>query len=180
LRQFDTGATRDTDEGKLDYEGFLCPYVLKRFGEYMNKNRVQADGNVRDSDNWQKGIPLDAYMKSAWRHFHDLWTAHREGDDVQEHICALMFNVMGYLHETLKRDRGGDRKEVMRSLQEVVTEIHDELAAGRKFAPENSGPKSNPAWDEGCSGGMGGMAPSFQHESPSKLGQCEPNQQEKL
>ncbi len=102
MREFETGATRDTDEGKHDYEGFLSPLVIERFGEYMTKHRKQADGNLRDSDNWQKGIPQDAYMKSGWRHFLDWWKFHRgHGGDIEEILCAVMFNVMGYLHERL-------------------------------------------------------------------------------
>ena len=31
IRKFETGATRDTDQGKYDYEGFLSPVVLDRF-----------------------------------------------------------------------------------------------------------------------------------------------------
>lgn len=104
-RKFDTGATRDTDEGKYDYEGILSPRVLERFGEYMNKHRVQSDGSLRDSDNWQKGIPKDAYVKSGFRHLMDWWKEHRgiaTKDGLEEALCALMFNVMGYLHEHLK------------------------------------------------------------------------------
>ncbi len=105
-RVFETGAMRDVDEAKFDYEGFLSPVVLERFAEYMHANRRMADGSFRTSDNWQKGIPLDAYMKSMWRHFMDLWTAHRGGRaDKEEALCALLFNVQGYLHETLKAGR---------------------------------------------------------------------------
>jgi hypothetical protein len=106
MREFKTGATRDTTEGKHDYEGFLSPLVIERFGEYMDKHRVQPDGNLRDSDNWQLGIPQSAYMKSAWRHFHDWWKQHRgfKGQDIlEESLCALLFNTMGYLHEVLKQ-----------------------------------------------------------------------------
>jgi hypothetical protein len=107
MREFDTGATRDTDEGKLDFEGFLSHAALVRYAKYMNENRVQADGNVRPSDNWQKGIPQEVYMKSAFRHFMDWWKCHRNRDDVdpqftQTSLCALLFNVLGYLHEELK------------------------------------------------------------------------------
>lgn len=104
-REFDTGATRDTDEGKLDFEGFFSPSVMLAFAEYMNRNRKMADGSVRDSDNWQKGIPKDAYMKSMWRHFFDVWQNHRgisTHDDDITNLSALMFNVMGMLHEKLK------------------------------------------------------------------------------
>jgi len=105
MREFATGATRDTEEGKYDYEGFLSPLVIERYGEYMHEHRKQADGTRRDSDNWQKGIPSDVYMKSMWRHFLDLWTIHRgfanNQPGIEDVLCALMFNVMGYLHEWL-------------------------------------------------------------------------------
>lgn len=107
MRQFGSGATRDDDAAKLDYEGFLSPVVLRRFAEYMHKHRVQADGRLRGSDNWQRGIPREAYMKSAWRHFHDWHLQHRGNpgqDELQESICALLFNAMGYLHELLRSD----------------------------------------------------------------------------
>lgn len=106
MREFETGATRDDEDSKFDYEGFLSPLVLQRYAEYMHEHRKQADGKLRDSDNWQKGIPPEAYMKSMWRHFMDVWLCCRgndsQGIDVEEALCALMFNVQGYLHECLK------------------------------------------------------------------------------
>ncbi|KKK57774.1 hypothetical protein LCGC14_3051090 [marine sediment metagenome] len=105
IRTFTTGATRDSEEGKHDYEGFLSPLVMKRFGEYMTKHRIQSDGSVRDSDNWQKGIPQTAYIKSAWRHFIDWWMEHRglgSREGLEDALCALLFNIQGYLHEHLK------------------------------------------------------------------------------
>lgn len=112
IRTFDTGATRNLDNDKHDYEGFLSPLVIRRFGEYMHSHRMQADGNLRDSDNWQKGIPQDQYMKSMWRHFLDTWEIHRGGRPVDKEtgayitmddaLSALLFNVQGMLHETMK------------------------------------------------------------------------------
>lgn len=105
MRLFDTGATRDTDESKHDPEGFLSPLVMERFMEYMSKHRIQADGNVRDSDNWQRGIPIPVYMKSLWRHFFDVWKEHRgfpSREGIEDALCACMFNTMGMLHEILK------------------------------------------------------------------------------
>jgi hypothetical protein len=107
VRTFATGATRDTDQNKYDYEGFVSPLVLERFAQYMNKNRHQRDGSLRDSDNWQKGIPFPVYMKSMWRHFMDVWFHHRNlpamaKDTLEDSLCALLFNVQGYLHELLK------------------------------------------------------------------------------
>ena len=101
VRIFKSGATRDTDEGKLDYEGFLSPVVLERFAEYMQKHRIQSDGRLRESDNWQKGIPVHQYVKSLWRHFMAVWKGHRNGQIGEEDVCAMLFNTMGLLHELI-------------------------------------------------------------------------------
>ena len=111
MRTFKTGATRDKEEGKLDYEAFFCPLVRKRRAEFMHSKRFQNGGTMRDGDNWQKGIPLDSYIKSGNRHFED-WLLHHRGYSDEAHevletaLCALMFNVEGYLHEILKTKRG--------------------------------------------------------------------------
>lgn len=112
MRNFETGATRDSDDDKFDYEGFLAPSVIRRYAEYMHQNRIQADGKLRASDNWQKGIPEDAYMKSLWRHFMDVWSYRRGGYGEHDHrmrqhyqdsLCAVLFNVSGLLFEELRR-----------------------------------------------------------------------------
>ena len=110
------GAKRDLDYDKLDGEGFLSPFVLERYCQYMHKHRQTADG-LRDSDNWQSGsgIPFHVYMKSLWRHFVDVWKSHR-GDksvDMEDSLCAVMFNTMGYLHERLR-----DKKDLQSYLKE--------------------------------------------------------------
>ena len=108
MREFETGATRDDDTNKLDYEGFISPLVLLRYAQYMHQHRIQADGKLRDSDNWQKGIPIKQYMKSKWRHFVDTWTNYRLGMSVgdtailEDSLCAELFNTNGMLHEILK------------------------------------------------------------------------------
>ncbi|MDI6788783.1 MAG: hypothetical protein QME51_10470 [Planctomycetota bacterium] len=109
MRQFDTGATRDREDGKIDYEGFINPLVLQAFGEYMHQHRKQSDGQLRASDNWQKGIPKDVYIKSLWRHFMDLWLTHRNlgshaREPLEDALCGIMFNVMGYYYEILKNE----------------------------------------------------------------------------
>jgi len=110
IRAFDTGATRSSEQGRYDPEGFLSPIVLERFCEYMHKHRTQSDGTLRASDNWQRGMPRETYIKGMWRHFLHLWTRHRgfevrdymAAGNIEEDLCALMFNVQGYLFEILK------------------------------------------------------------------------------
>ena len=109
MRTFESGATRDGEEGKLDFEGFLSPLALEAYARYMHGHRKQSDGELRDSDNWQKGIPLDVYMKSLWRHLFTSWRLHRAPGAwsqsaravMVEALCAILFNTFGYLHEFL-------------------------------------------------------------------------------
>jgi hypothetical protein len=112
MREFSTGATRDDDNTKIDYEGFLSPEVLERFGSYMDKHRKQADGKIRSSDNWKHGIPRDAYIKSGLRHVVDWWKEHRGSgsrEGLEDALCGVMFNCMGYLYEVLKEKKGTDK-----------------------------------------------------------------------
>lgn len=104
MREFSTGATRDTNEGKPDYAGYLSPLVIKRFGQYMLEHQVQADGKRRSSSNWKLGMPQNEYISSMFRHFMAVWSKYENGGSgIENDLCALMFNVMGYLHEELKR-----------------------------------------------------------------------------
>ena len=125
VRRFETGATRDLDITKLDYEGFLSPLVLKRFAEYMHSTRVLPDGTYRESDNWQKGIPKPAYMKSGFRHFFDWWSEHREietPEGLELAICGLLFNAQGYLHEHLKAKGQAQLPTLREALEERASD----------------------------------------------------------
>lgn len=110
VRAFETGATRSADATRYDPEAFLSPLVIERYCEYMNKHRVQPDGSVRSGDNWQKGMPLDTYMKGHIRHTLHAWSRHRglpvrddkAAANLEEDLCAILFNVQGYLYEILK------------------------------------------------------------------------------
>lgn len=131
MREFDTGATRDNDDTKPDYEGFFSPLVFRRFGKYMQKHQVQADGETRDSDNWQKGIPAKEYMRSWWRHFMDTWFMWRRCDkpvpgvltlrdrtreeleEISDLLCASLFNNMGMLHR-IEKEVAWKRREGLR------------------------------------------------------------------
>lgn len=103
MDKFDSGATR-TAEPLEDYEGFLSPLVLEQFARYMAKHRKKEDGEIRSSDNWQRGMSKTRYMRSMWRHFHELWKRWRHRKDrasLVDPLCALFFNVQGMLLEVL-------------------------------------------------------------------------------
>ena len=110
IRTFDTGATRDTTQGKLDYVKALSPIVLRRYVQYLDKHRQQSDGSYREFDNWKKGMDQGVYHSSGGRHFFDTWllTEGYAAEDnhgpveIEDAICAQLFNLMGQLHEMLK------------------------------------------------------------------------------
>lgn len=109
IRTFATGANRNQDKSKHDFDGFLSPLFLEAFGTYMHFNRLLDDGSVRDSDNWQKGIPLDVYRKSGWRHWLDVVRV-MQGYSIGENLiwaaCGLVFNLQGIIVESIKKNPG--------------------------------------------------------------------------
>lgn len=110
IRKFDTGATRDTDENKLEPWGFGSALVEKAFSEYMHGHRLQSDGGLRDSDNWRHGIPVESYWHSLSRHVLDLrllyegFPKEANAKAIIEALMAIKFNVDGMAYELLKRE----------------------------------------------------------------------------
>ncbi len=110
IRKFSTGATRDTNENKLEYARFNSPIVMKRFAEYMNLHRKQSDGNLREGDNWQNLFGDkhgDVCMDSLLRHVMDVWLINKgfkneAREDLESALCAIMFNVNAWLFKILK------------------------------------------------------------------------------
>lgn len=106
MRDFDTGATRSALLDKLMYSRFLSPRVLRRYCEYLHEHRKQADGNIREPDNWKKGIDEGVYVDSNLRHSWDVWEIIVEGREAtdkeyEDALCAMLFNTMGLLFEQL-------------------------------------------------------------------------------
>lgn len=120
-REFKTGANRNSDEGKLDYEAFNSPIVDWYYAQYMHKHRLLEDGTMRDGDNWQKGFPLDVIQKSLARHYKDFhlisrgYTVVENGDEhkIEDILCGIIFNCKAYLHEILKETKVVDRNYVL-------------------------------------------------------------------
>lgn len=111
MRTFDTGATRDTAEGKPNYGGYLSSLALRCFGRYMLKHETQADGKKREPGNWKKGIPERVYYESLLHHtLEDLMAlmdglpAREPSTTKKEALCAILFNAQGMLHEILKQE----------------------------------------------------------------------------
>jgi hypothetical protein len=118
-RVFETGATRDANDNKLQYEGFLNPLVTKRFAQYMHKNRHMKDGSLRDPDNWQNLFGekhFQVCIESLTRHVEDLKLHHRGYSDeaveeLEDSICGILFNAKAYLLKILLDKRGPKDEE---------------------------------------------------------------------
>ncbi len=137
MRNFETGATRDTVEGKLSYIKGLDPAVMKRYLQYLDSHRKQADGSMRAFDNWKNGIPKDAYLDGLGRHFWDVWLLYNgytaednHGPVILENaLCAIMFNTMGYLFEELKP------VEDSKPVEDDKPEEFEEFTINRQHSP---------------------------------------------
>lgn len=143
MRAFETGATRNIDTSKLDFEAFYSPEIMEAYGTYMNFNRDLPNGGRRDGDNWQKGIPLDAYMKSGYRHFFEWWKHHR-GHETKEGLIwaltGLLFNVQGYLHETIKANPGILQESLAHNTKLRVEALAEKARNTELKAPDSGHP----------------------------------------
>lgn len=110
IRKFESGATRDTDADKLNYIKALSPTVLQYYVGYLGKHRTQSDGNLRDWDNWKKGIDKQTYLESLERHKMAVWLLHQgypASDNhgpvtLEDSLAGIIFNASGWLHEILE------------------------------------------------------------------------------
>lgn len=113
IRKFETGATRDTNVGKLNYVKALSPIVLEKYVEYLGKHRTQSDGTQRDWDNWKSGIPKETYLEGEDRHHRAVWKllqGYPAFDNygpvtLEDSLCGVIFNSMGLLHELIKEKK---------------------------------------------------------------------------
>ena len=120
IRQFDSGATRDTAEGKLSYVRILSPIALRRYVEYMNFHAKQSDGTMREPDNWKSGFPIETYLDSLGRHLVAVWLLQQGFTETDNHglvtledsLCGIIFNAMGWLHEILKEQQKKSEEKI--------------------------------------------------------------------
>lgn len=91
--QFDSGAVRDTREGKGRFD-LISPFALRRLAGLMER------GAVKYGDwNWAKGMPKERFLDSAMRHLNTYWINELSGKPQDEdHLAAVAFNVFALIH----------------------------------------------------------------------------------
>lgn len=112
IHQFESGATRSVETDRPCYRKALSPIVLQYYVAYINKHRKQADGSMRDWDNWKSGIPKDRSLEGLGRHDMSVWLlmqgfpAYDNNGPVtlKDSLCGIIFNSTSLLHEILKEE----------------------------------------------------------------------------
>ena len=100
-RQFDTGAQRDSGEGKSRMS--LVPH--KALNDVMQ--RYLAGAEAYGENNWKLGMKNSVLYDSTMRHLMAFWT----GDESEDHLGAALWNIMGLIDNVDKRSDMDDRKE---------------------------------------------------------------------
>lgn len=120
LRVAESGAIRNSDIGKIRYQGAISPLVIRAYGAYIEKHSLLPDGTIRNNKNWQKlfGTPEEhrqVCIESAWRHFEDVLLEHdgyKSRDGLEEALGGLLFNINAYWFSILKeREENGNKEQ---------------------------------------------------------------------
>ncbi len=94
---FETGAVRDSQEGKEDYIETISWTAFKRYAQYMTSKKSRYG-----QGNFKKGIPIESYEQSLIRHIQKyLENKYEEGvlEAEDDHLSACLFNIFGIMHE---------------------------------------------------------------------------------
>ena len=92
---FETGAVRDTADGKPRFDLF-SPFAMERVGLWLMRGAAKYSEH-----NWSKGIPASRCLASLHRHL----MKYMQGATDEDHLSAIATNCMFLLHfeEAVKR-----------------------------------------------------------------------------
>lgn len=97
ITKFETGAIRDSQDGKEDYIETISWTAFKRYAQYMTGKKKKYG-----SGNFKKGIPVENYEQSLMRHVQKYLENKYEGGIIEkeeDHLSAMVFNIFGIMHE---------------------------------------------------------------------------------
>ncbi|MEK6757724.1 MAG: dATP/dGTP diphosphohydrolase domain-containing protein [Nanoarchaeota archaeon] len=95
LKELDSGAKRDNNEGKGAYE-LISPLALKRLALVYERGARQ-----KGARNWENGVPFSRCAQSAIRHIFQFLEGMRDED----HLMQATWNLFAIAHyeECIKR-----------------------------------------------------------------------------
>ena len=112
--EFDTGAKRDTQEGKGRFDLLPVNAIFRLAKHFENGSRKYGD------DNWRKGIPLKRYLDSMMRHSFKF----AGGLEDEDHLSAIIWNACCLL-ETQEMIRQGKLPKHLDNLPEQTLDLED-------------------------------------------------------
>lgn len=125
--QFVTGAQRDCSVGKGRMD--LLPYRA-----LIALSKLYEAGAIKyDERNWEKGIPLERFMDSGFRHFAKFITGQRD----EPHLVQTCWNMLCAL-DTLLRIQEGELPNELISKMPYNETIFDHLIPGEQNEPPQS------------------------------------------
>ena len=105
-QSFASSAVRDTEEGKILWD--LLPFeALKRVAQHYTNGAKKYSKN-----NWKLGIPSERFFSSALRHLAE----YRLGEIEEDHLSAVVFNVLGIIYNEEKEREGFNREEYIEDI----------------------------------------------------------------
>jgi hypothetical protein len=115
-QEFETGAKRDTQDGKPRY-GLVPVEPLLRLAMHYTKGADKYDDN-----NWKKGIPMSRSWESLERHVQ----AFKAGDKVEDHLAAIAWNAFALMWYEEKMPEMDDLAEYLGwPVEEVEDFFHE-------------------------------------------------------
>lgn len=87
-QEFDTGAHRDSQDGKGRYD-LLSPVAIERLARWYEQGAKKYGAR-----NWEQGMPVTRCWDSAVRHLFKHMGGHRDED----HLAAALWNICAIIH----------------------------------------------------------------------------------
>jgi hypothetical protein len=106
---YGTGAHREAAPGKGRYD-LISPIAEDKLAKLLEKGAIKytkydpETGEVLEPGerNWENGLPLHTFVDSCRRHLNKLM----QGESVEDHAAAALWNMMGLVHTLEMIDRG--------------------------------------------------------------------------
>lgn len=118
-REFQTGAVRDKSSGKGRFD-------LLQFRAIWEVAKVLERGAEKyDARNWEKGIPMSAFIDSGVRHLSRFMMDHQD----EPHLAMACWNFLCAL-DTMLRIKEGKLPDTLWDVPvslETVKDIHDKI-----------------------------------------------------
>ena len=119
-----TDALRSSKDGLGRYD-LLDPWTLHNDAEW-----TEMGAKIHGDNNWRLGIPLKVYLSSAMRHMVKLMN----GDEDEDHVSAVRWNLMGFAW-TLCKIRKGELPKSL--LKDTVYEKKDPKSKHSGYLPHD-------------------------------------------